>query len=564
MFINKRYLGLDFSELAFSIFASFMLLCSWLAPNHGAPWLGFCQDVASFFGFLLLGYCVRGAISITLFECFFVFMAFIPIAQWLGGVIWFRGDAVICFFYIFVFALSICVGRNLVGRLGGSEEVLVFFFSLVLFAAIVSVWFSLRQWLRFDSVLWVVDLRPGGRPFANFAQPNNYASFLLLAMAGVGYLFDRGRLGGVVSFFIALFLLFGVALSQSRTPFVVGVFAVAWSFLAKGKIKLSYWSVGLFFSIYLGFFVAIPSLSEWLNIPASNLLDRVGALERLGLWAQMWGAIKDGPFWGYGWGQVSVAQTSAALLYPGVPITEYSHNVVLDILVWNGLVPGFFLLAVTCYFLINLASRSGSSEALFCLLAVGFLSIHSLLEFPFAYAFFLFPVGLLLGVLESEVKFRSVFSIKIKYMYGLFFVSIIVLFIFVLEYLRVEEDYRLMRFESAGIGSVIHDEVAPEVIFMDQVSGYIRFARTPATQGMSDDDLDFMRKISHRYPYSSSIFRYALALGLNGRASEAAHEMLILRSIYGDESYGEGVVALNEMESRYPRLGELIGRLPKL
>lgn len=543
--------------------SGFSFFISWLLPNHSAPWLGFCQDIVSFFGVFLLALCVRGRVGFTWFEIFVVIVSFFPVLQWMHGIVWFRGDAVVYFFYVLVFAFSIFISRNLASEIFASEKILLFFFSVVLFASFLAVWISLRQWLQFDSSLWVVDLRRGGRPFANFAQPNNYASFLLLAVAGVAYLFDKRRIGGYVSCLLVLFLLFGVALSQSRTPFIGGFFAVAWAFWARGKVRVRERSVCLFFLVYISLFFAVPVLSDRLGIAASGALDRIGGMQRWDLWVQILSAIKDGPFWGYGWGQVSVAQMSVAAIHGGIPITEYSHNVFLDVLVWNGLVPGFFLWAVLCFFLVRLVIRGRSSEALFGFLAIGFFGVHSMLEYPFAYAFFLFPIGILLGVLEVEARSASSFSVDARYVHGLAVVSLGLLCYFGIEYLRVEEDYRLMRFESARIGSVVHDEIAPDVFFLDQVSGYIRFARTPATQGMSDDDIEFMRRISHRYPYSSSIFRYALALGLNGRASEAAHEMLILLNMYGDESYGEGVVALREMERQYPQLSELIAILPK-
>ncbi|MCQ4270695.1 Wzy polymerase domain-containing protein [Pseudomonas kuykendallii] len=544
-------------------FSSLAFLLSWLLPNHSPPWLGFCQDSFSFLGVLLLAFCIRGVVRFTRFEVVIFFVAFISMVQWLGGVIWFRGDAMVCFFYVFAFFLSIFIGRHLVEGFGGSQRLLIFFFSLTVFASVVAVWISLRQWLQFGSSLWVVDLPPGGRPFANFAQPNNYASCLLLGLVGVGYLFERNRLSTFVSCLLAFFFLFGVALSQSRTPLLGGLFAIVWVFWARGRVRLTGWAVCLLFAAYSGLFLAIPIISESLNIAMSNLSDRAGGGARLDLWVQMWAAIINGPFWGYGWGQASVAQTSVSILYPGVPITEYSHNIVLDILVWNGLIPGALLLAVAALFFARFVIMGRSSEALFCLLAVGFFCIHSMLEYPFAYAFLLFPIGILLGVLEFEVAEAPVLSVAVKYVYGLVLISLVVLLVFVVEYIRVEEDYRLMRFESARIGTVVHDKISPDVFFLDQLGGYIRFARTPATQGMSEGDIEFMKRISHRYPYSSSIFRYALALGLNGRPVEAAHEMLILRNIHGEGSYGEGVVALSEMGRRYPQLRELIDRLPK-
>lgn len=70
------------------------------------------------------------------------------------------------------------------------------------------------------------------------------------------------------------------------------------------------------------------------------------------MWHQMLLAIKEQPLLGYGWNQVGVAQLSVYLDYPTTEWTEHSHNILLDLLIWNGiplgiLIIGFYMVVIS-------------------------------------------------------------------------------------------------------------------------------------------------------------------------------------------------------------------------
>ncbi|MNZ98869.1 hypothetical protein D3C78_1181740 [compost metagenome] len=186
-----------------------------------------------------------------------------------------------------------------------------------------------------------------------------------------------------------------------------------------------------------------------------------------------------------------------------------------------------------------------------------------MLEFPLDYAFFLFPVGLLLGMVEADQQVSALFSIPRWVQAGAVAVFVVGLGLVWREYRVVEEDYRLMRFESARIGSLKAEQKAPDVVLLTQLREFLRFARTEAREGMSPSELGWMGKVVHRYPYPPSLFRYALALGLNRQPMAAYKQMLILRSLHGDERYDEGLAAIQAMLESHPQLDDLLARLEK-
>ncbi|MCY1549845.1 hypothetical protein D9M68_860470 [compost metagenome] len=119
-----------------------------------------------------------------------------------------------------------------------------------------------------------------------------------------------------------------------------------------------------------------------------------------------------------------------------------------------------------------------------------------------------------------------------------------------------------MRFENARIGTLKAEQRAPGVVVLSQVREFIRFARTPATEYMNSEELEWMRKIAQRNPYPWSLFRYALALGLNGQFDAAREQLLILRNLHGDKHYADGIQALRVLEERYPQLEYLLSEKP--
>src|SRR5690606_4194010 len=134
------------------------------------------------------------------------------------------------------FAAALCIGNQLARDRG--RDIFIIFASLLLFAATISVWLALRQWLTLPGSIWVVDLPPGGRPFANLAQPNNLATLIFIGLCGLMYLWHQRLLGNWSSGLLAVVLMFGVALTQSRTPWVISLILLIWWLWRARKTEL--------------------------------------------------------------------------------------------------------------------------------------------------------------------------------------------------------------------------------------------------------------------------------------------------------------------------------------
>jgi len=543
------------------IFIALFCVLGWLLPNHYPPWLAFFQDAAWFASALLLAFVLfQKRLSCPVISVGVLVLAFVPLLQLLFGGVYFLGDAVIASAYIagFSFVLSAGYGLSTNARLFSS--ITQGLAGLLLLGAVLSVWIALRQWFLLSGSIWVVDLRPGGRPFANLGQPNNLATLLGMGLAAVLYFYEKRQLNRLASGVLAVFLLFGIALTQSRTPWLTAIaVCLFWAWKSRScDTRLRLPSLLLWMLVFSILVLALPVVAEFLMLSSSDPLQRMKSLQRWDLYQQFYHAVIHGPLWGYGWNQVSVAQVAITPMYPVALMTEYTHNIVLDLLIWNGPVLGGLIIIAAALWLGRLAWVARSSESLFALLAAGCVLTHGMLEYPHAYAYFLLPLGLLLGIAQAEDRATRTFIMPRWLLGGIVLIASGLGGWVWHEYRIIEEDFRLMRFETANIGSLKAEQAAPDVQLLTQLREFTRFARTEAAENMSDEELEWMRRVAHRYPYLPSLFRYSYALALNNRTDEAYAQLLILRGLYGEEHFRDTLQLLTDKQETYPQLTLLV------
>lgn len=519
-----------------------LILFSWLCPSHYMPWVSSHNDFSIFLALFFLGlYLVfkKNNLEISKNFIFLVGLSALPLFLWLlqGSV--FFGEALVSSIYIAGFSFAFFIAFNLAKE---SEKVKLEVYKilsyLILLACIVSVGIQLSQWLMIKTGnVFIIDLVPGGRPYANFAQPNNLATFLCLGLMASLYIYERKYINGICGSLLAIFLLFGLALTQSRTPWIFSIcFAIWWLWKTYNlKVRFSKIRLLFFISVYIVFLVVIPCLSEFLGITTTaDIVSRAtNGYLRLPMWHQMLIAIQHEPWVGYGWNQVSVAQITVFLDYPTTEWIEHSHNILLDLIIWNGIPLGIVIILGFSWWLYQLSKLATSIEIIIVLAMIGSVLVHAMLEYPLEYAFFLLPVGFLLGLIQADQLNIKLFKIN-KRAFSVFFFFYLMLYIWIFgEYRVIEKDVELARFELANIGEIHSEKAAPNVILLTQLREQIRFMRTEPKSKMTSEQLKWMKHVAYRYAMPISLYRYAQALALNGQEAEAKRHLLIIQKLYG-------------------------------
>lgn len=539
-----------------------LFVCSFLIPNHYVPWLAFYNDfLAATALFSLLLACVFQAQALRLgsLTLFIFSLVLIPIFQFMLGVIEFFGDALMVSLYVIGFGLAVCLGSNLYGVFD-KERALTIFAVLILLVAVISVFIAIYQWLELTGAgIWIIDMSSGGRPFANLGQPNNLSTLLFMGLASLVYLWERKSFGASVAVILMVLLVFGVALARSRTAWVVGGVFFVWWLWKRDRLTLRLgWSPVLGgLCLYLLFFIVLPKISMFIGLLVDINFEGIEVGARGLIWQQLLDAVMRGPLWGYGWNQVSLAQLTVVSDYPNSLYVADSHNLFLDLIIWNGPILGLAVsLFVICWGVKN-ALNCKTLETWYCMSFIGFFAVHSMLELPHAYAYFLLPVGMLIGFVSAEARpEQKGFNISKWLLIPLLVAGVFLLISIFFDYRKIEEDSRLLHFESRRIGSLKAELKAPDTILLTQLRDFLAFGRTQASQGMSDQDLEWMEKVAHRYPLSSSLFRYTSALVLNLKFEEARLELLRIKNLYGQDKYQEAVDNLILLQTEYPETEE--------
>ncbi len=254
---------------------------------------------------------------------------------------------------------------------------------------------------------WVAISGIAGRAVGNLRQPNHLSSLLLWACIAAVALAELRRLSLAWAAALVAAFVFGVVLTASRTGLVsVGLLAL-WGLLDRrlsGRTRLvllatplvyglSWWLMGQWAAAAQASFGGTARLAE---------TDISGS--RFGIWANTLALIRQHPWLGVGWGEFNIAWSLTP--FPGRPVAffDHTHNLPLQLAVEMGLplaalVMGLLLaaLGLGAAGAWRAAGDAGTAQRT-AWMAVLMIGLHSLLEYPLWYAYFLLPAAWLFGV----------------------------------------------------------------------------------------------------------------------------------------------------------------------
>lgn len=512
------------------IFAGIGLVLTYLLPNHYPPWASFHADAlagVAFVPLLIWALWQRGTLSPLIVGALLI--ALVPLLQLAVGRINFVGDAVIACLYVTGFALAVLCGARIVGKQKPSDSLvdLAPVQAALVLAGLLSTGIALHQWLNLGLLaIFIVELPTGYRPFANLAQPNQLATLLMLGLMAIVFLYEARIVRGSVALLTALVLSFGLAMTQSRTVLLCSIVIWIAYFLLRKRAALRLRPIALASPtlLFLGCVWAWPLINDFLWLPNDgSLAERMRENLRVTLWRSMLDALERRPWTGYGWNQIALAQQATALEYPATHWWfESAHNAVLDLALWVGL--PIAILVTGGVFLWLKRRVSGCRDPLTWSLLVGISTVfcHAMVEYPLAYAYFLLPVGLFMGALDSSVTGHNRRLAVPRIVPAVIGVITIATFAKVVtEYVALEEEWRNVRMERTFVSGTLTPP-AMNIALLTQLKARAQFARLNPARGMSTEQLDWMRRVSERYPNVTFMLPYARAAALNDQPEVAS------------------------------------------
>lgn len=258
--------------------------------------------------------------------------------------------------------------------------------------------------------------------YGNVAQPNHFANYITLGLISLGLLYMRSLLRAWYVALLTMPLLFVLVLSGSRSVWLYLLFmaGMAWWWQRSDKSCLPLLRYTLLLLLGFGLMHGVVQI-PWLegasgSVTTMRRLFGEGASGsiRLYLWREGWQIFTQFPLLGAGFGQFAwqhfqfgpvLRNTNIVGLY------NNAHSLVTQIAAEMGLAGLLILLGTLAMWLIQCSRVQRTVYHWWGYALLGVLAIHSLLEYPLWYAYFLGVAALTLGMLDT-----TTYRLKLRFL----------------------------------------------------------------------------------------------------------------------------------------------------
>ena len=558
-----------------------LLLLSLLLPLHVPPWVSWHNELAAAGALLLpctiaLFFLRSGArvrkVLLPIPAMPAVLLASIALLQVCSGTIAYWGSFWTIAFYCTIGMIAASVGyaaitaeaqksRERHEEYYSTSVALTVLAGVFLSGGIVQVFLVLSQTLGlWENSDWIARTVYQTRGSGNLAQPNHAALLFVMSAASALYLQRGDRIGVGLTVALLIFICAGLSITESRSGLFAFSGLMAWWAYAHARplgllLSISMMSAAILTLTIL--YIAWPTAISmfWIVDKANDInLTTSGRIE---MWRQLFQAALQHPWLGWGVMQVAQAQNTVAHRYEAVMATTFSHNLLMDISLWAGIPVASATLLAMCTWSVRRFSIVQSQHDWYCMSLILAMAIQSFTEFPYAYAYFLFPLFFALGALDASLGLVRGFVIDYRWGIVIFLATLAGWVWASMEYIEVEEDFRVARFEALRIGKVPAAYEQPQIILLTQLEALLTGTRIRPAPGMSHQDIQLLKRVAMLYPWAPTKFRYLAALALNGQLDEARRQLTIVRIMHGEAAYTAVEQRLVEMSEDYPVLKEL-------
>ncbi|AOM85998.1 Wzy polymerase domain-containing protein [Acinetobacter baumannii] len=528
-------------QVFFLFLAAILLGFAWLSPFHYNPWVMFSSEISTFAaGLSVLAALFYHHVKIPRAQILLLPFTLIPIVQWGCGLVFDLSTALLSTFYLLGFWFMILAGYNLSLDQKKRDQIFSGFSLLIIITSLFTSLIAIFQWLNIESHLIYTLHLIGNRPYGNFGQPNNMATFLIIGLLGCLYLYEKHKVTLWLLLPSALIILFTIALSQSRTSWIVFPFLlIYWMVKQFGKQKRFRFVQGLLWC--LAFFLIagliLPYITQFIEFSTnteitetSSFVARAGSgHERIGMWIQILHAIAQQPWLGYGWSQTSVAVVDS-IQYGTVHVWFNSaHNVLLDIIIWNGIPIGIVIIAYFACWFVWLNQQAKETISIIAIMMVCTVLIHAMLEFPQRYAYFLLTCGFLLGIIQAQTPILKGIVLNKQVLRLIWGISLILLLAIWRDYNVYVTNSNLLFKNKQPNAEVLGSN---QIFILTQFEQRLKWIEMKPKTTLSDADLAVWGNFVKNKATPYNLRKYAQLLAYNGKVEQAEQQIFILQHLY--------------------------------
>lgn len=329
-------------------------------------------------------------------------------------------QALLYILYLLFAALVMLLGARLRVCFGIERLAIVLAIALLIGAELSALIGVLQHYQWHTPLDEVVVRQVSSGIYGNLAQPNHFANYIALGLISLGLLFQQHKLKSRYVILLAMPLLFVMTLSGSRSSWLYMLLMVglAWWSARRDATMRPLLRYSMLLVVGFGLMHLIVQMSFMSGADngtttvqrmlAYNGGGDTGGSIRLYLWHEAWLMFMQSPLLGVGFGQFAWHHFQLLpLLHPSNISGLYNnaHNLVFQLAAEAGIAGLLALFVSLGVWFYGLRRVLPSAANWWGYSALGVLAIHSLLEYPLWYTYFLAVAAFLLGAFD-ETKYR--------------------------------------------------------------------------------------------------------------------------------------------------------------
>jgi O-antigen ligase len=255
--------------------------------------------------------------------------------------------------------------------------------------------------------VWIARSVEPGRAVGNMRQPNHLSSLLLWAVICTAYLGQAKVLERALAAVVMAALVFGIVLTGSRTGTVGVVVLGLWGLFDKRLGRSTRMLLVATPFVYVLCWIGVTAWaheSAHVFVGDARLAQADISSSRFKIWANTLALIRMHPWFGVGYGEFNFAWTLTPFPNRPVAFFDHTHNLFLQFAVELGIPMAVLLSALLAWamwraFTAGRDPDAPTALALRCaFMMVLMMAIHSQLEYPLWYAYFLLPCAFAFGL----------------------------------------------------------------------------------------------------------------------------------------------------------------------
>ncbi len=529
------------------IFVGLMWFLPFLYYHHAYPLTTFYQEWSA----AALGLC---AMPLLVTKRYWLrpeipHIVLLPIGLLLLGMMQFALGRVVYFDQILLFALYLLwaallmmLGKQLREEFG-LPTLATALATFLLVGAELNALAGILQHYRWHTFLdAVVTVKIAVAVYGNVAQSNHFANYITLGLISLGLLHMRRLLRVGYVALLTMPLLFVLVLSGSRSVwlYLLCIAGMAWLWQRRDKSCLPLFRYTLLLLLGFGLMHAVVQI-PWLEGAAGSVTmmrhlfgEGTSGSIRLYLWREGWQIFTQFPLLGAGFGQFAWQHFKLGPVFQStgmVGLYNHAHSLVMQTAAEMGLAGLLIVLGMLVKWLIQCGRAQRTIYHWWGYALLGVLAIHSLLEYPLWYAYFLGVAALTLGMLDTttyRLKFRCLGRLSLA----------AILLLGGLSLVQIFQNYRNLE-RLMGLRQVVsndghfwseermaaHAQVPLRPYFDLFMGGKIKVSADYLV-----DKRMLNERVMHFVPIGLVVYREALLLALSGE--QAAAQLQMERAIW--------------------------------